>query len=347
MKENRFFAVSNKGLVRLPGLTEALEVVKAGGAGYAWLDFFNAPREDLEPLIEHLGLHPLSVEDCVNEDQIPKIDDLPTNTFILINACRYADGELTTEEVDFFIGKGFVISVHRNEQDQRVITPRIEELISLDLANVKKGPEFLLHVLVDYIVDRKFAAIESLNEDLESVEEDILKDPVRFNPERLLHLRRNLLLLRKSLFHEREVFVRICRRDSPFIGDKAIYNFRDIYDHLARFFETSEISREMIASHMEMYLSLVNNRMNVVANQTNRVMRRLTFITTIFMPLTLLAGIGGMSEWSMMTGPEHWKFTYPLFLFLMLVIASGNWALLRWVDRRASTKDRAIDNDDK
>ena len=117
-----------------------------------------------------------------------------------------------------------------------------------------------------------------------------------------MRLRRDLLTLRKSLFHEREILVKICRRDSPYVSEKAIYHFRDIYDHLAKYFEMVEIYREMITSLMEMYLSMINNRMAEMANRTNATVRRLTLINTVFMPLTLLAGIGGMSEWSMMTG---------------------------------------------
>ena len=94
------------------------------------------------------------------------------------------------------------------------------------------------------------------------------------------------------------------------------------------------MNRDIVTSLMEMYLSLVNNRMAMVANRTNRSVRRLTLITTIFMPLTLLAGIGGMSEWSMMTGPDNWRIAYPLFLLGMAVIGAINYVLLRWVERK-------------
>ena len=183
---------------------------------------------------------------------------------------------------------------------------------------------------MDNLVDLKFTAIESLQDAIDRSEEDILNDPIAFRPEALIHLRRQLLTLRKSLFHEREILMKICRRDSPHISEKAIYHFRDIYDHLAKYFEIVEISREMITSLMEMYLSIINNRMAEVANRTNATVRRLTVINTIFMPLTLLAGIGGMSEWSMMTGPSHWKVAYPAFLLLMVLIGSVNWFILKW-----------------
>jgi magnesium transporter len=212
---------------------------------------------------------------------------------------------------------------------------KTEEAIRLDIENVRKGPAFLLHVMLDYIVDNKFAAIESIQEEIDAAEERVLNDPNDFQPEDLLHLRRYLLTLRKSLFHEREIMIKICRRDSPFIPEKSIYHFRDIYDHLAKFFEAIEINREMITNLMEMYLSIINNQMAMAANRTNRTVRLLTLITTVFMPLTLLAGIGGMSEWTMMTGAHNWKISYPLFLLGLAVLGLGNYFLLRWVESRS------------
>ena len=161
----------------------------------------------------------------------------------------------------------------------------------------------------------------------------MLANPSNFNPAGLLHLRRNLLALRKSLFHEREILVKICRRDCPFIPEKAIYHYRDIYDHLAKFFELTETYRDIVTSLMELHVSMLSNVMASTANRTNLTVRRLTFITTIFMPLTLLAGIGGMSEWSMMTGPQNWRIAYPAFILVMVVMGLANYYLLRRLEK--------------
>jgi magnesium transporter len=147
-----------------------------------------------------------------------------------------------------------------------------------------------------------------------------------------------LLAVRKGLFHEREVLVKICRKDSPFIPDKAIYLYRDIYDHLSKFFELTESYRDLVTSLMEMYLSMLNNKMTNAANETNIIVRRLTFITTIFMPLTLLAGIGGMSEWSMMTGPQNWRIAYPAFLLAMVLLGALNYLFLKRIEKQRSKK---------
>jgi magnesium transporter len=338
MPEHRFFRIAaGTEPERLLKRKDALGALSS--EGYLWLDYFNPSKDELSALVEPLGIHPLSIEDCFDEEQIPKIDVLPSNTFILFNAWSHHEQALDVEEVDFFLGKNFLVTVHSNTAERRVIGPKIDEIIRRDWENVRRGPDFLLHVILDHIVDDKFRAIDSVQEDLDVVEEAILDDPGHFHPKQLLDLRRRLLTLRKSLVHERELLVRLCRRDSPFVSEKAVYHYRDIYDHLSRFFEVAEICREMVSSHMEMYLSLVNNRMTVIANQTNRVMKRLTWVNTIFMPLTLLAGIGGMSEWSMMTGSENWKLSYPAFLLMMALLGLLNYYVLRWVDRRAKAQE--------
>lgn len=340
MSECRFFQVTPSGKFKpLTSLADALSLPPKEH-GYIWLDYSAPSKEDLSALIEPLGIHPLSIEDCLDEQQIPKIENFPGNTFVLMNTYRYDAGSLVVQEVDFIVGSNFLVSVSGPQAGGERFYERVEEYIRLELDNVRRGPDCLLHVLLDYTVDNNFVAIEAVQDEIDTVEEELLKDPASFKPGELMHLRRHLLSLRKSLFHGREVLMKICRRDSPFISEKAVYHFRDIYDHLTKFFEMVEIYREMITSLMEMYLSMINNQMTMVANRTNRVMRRLTLITTIFMPLTLLAGIGGMSEWSMMTGPQNWKVAYPLFLLALVPIGVANYYLLRRVERRSDEAER-------
>jgi magnesium transporter len=212
--------------------------------------------------------------------------------------------------------------------------------VEKNIESARHGPSFLMHVILDYVVDQKFVTIEALEDELDAVEGAMLSDASSFNPAELIRFRRYLLSLRKSLFHEREILIKICRKDCPFIAEKAIFHYRDIYDHLVRFFELTESYRDIVTSLMEMYLSMLNNQMTKAANETNVTVRRLTFITTIFMPLTLLAGIGGMSEWSMMTGPENWRIAYPAFLLAMVVIGFASYYLLNRLEARSRRRDR-------
>jgi magnesium transporter len=324
--------VPNGGLDPLPSFEAALGALALDG--YVWFDYVDPSRAQLDALVGPLGIHSLSIEDCFDDQQVPKIDLFPDHAFILINGYGYDDTRLATDEMDFFLGKNYLVSVSGRSTTERGFHDRLDERVHRALDTVRKGPDFLLHTILDFAVDGKFGAIEALEDDINAAEETMLADAPAFDLQVLMHLRRALLALRKGLYHEREVLLKICRRDCPFVSEPSIYYFRDIYDHLAKFFELIEINRDIVTSLTEMYLSLINNQMAQAANRTNRTVRRLTLITTIFMPLTLIAGIGGMSEWSMMTGPENWRIAYPAFIAGMVVIGVINFFLLRWIESR-------------
>ncbi len=332
MGKASFYHVTTAGtIVAAAGWREAIAAGKKNG--YAWLDYSDPTAAELSELVEPLRIHPLSIEDCIDSNQIPKIEDYPSNTFMLFNDFHFSEHALAIHEVDVIIGAHYLVTVHRGQAGDTFLSG-VERLAGLERESIRQGPAFLLHVLLDLVVDRKFVETERMEDELGEMEDKLLADPDRFEPSGLLHLRRDLLTARKSLFYEREILVRVCRRDCPFVGERAIYMYRDIYDHLARLFELTEASRDMVTSLMEMHLSMLNNQMAKSANETNSTVRRLTFITTIFMPLTLLAGIGGMSEWSMMTGPSNWRISYPLFILAMVIIAIANYFLLRRFDRK-------------
>jgi magnesium transporter len=337
MPESKYYHFSETGLYyKVSTLEEALAATKEGG--YIWLDYYKPEKEDLNILVDKIGIHPLSVEDCLDENQVPKIEYFPNNTFVLFNAFSYLEKALFIDEVNLFIGKNFLITVSGHNSGARHPLNGVEKIVSNDSQNLKGGPAFLMQVVLDYIVDQKFLAFDALEDELEASEDAVIEDPSTFNPKDLMRLRKYLLILRKSLFHEREIMVKICRLDCPFITDKAIFHYRDIYDHLAKIFELAETYREIVTNLMELYTSLLNNLMTKMSNETNISVRRLTMIATVFMPLTLLASIGGMSEWSMMTGPENWKITYPLFLAAMVVIAVLNYIIIKKVERKRSSE---------
>jgi len=334
MSESKFYHFSATGLFYgVASLNDALDALQEGG--FIWLDYYQPAKSDLSVLTDTLGIHPLSIEDCLDDKQVPKIEHYNNNTFIIFNAFSFADKTLNIDEINLFIGKNFLITISGHNSDTRKPLDNIESIVSKDSLNAKAGPAFLLHIVLDYLVDRKFEAFDALEDDLEIAEDGVIDNPAGFNPKELMRLRKDLLNLRKSLFHEREILVKICRLDCPFITEKAIFHYRDIYDHLAKIFELSETYREIVTNLMELYTSLLNNLMTRASNETNASVRRLTLIATVFMPLTLLASIGGMSEWSMMTGPDNWKITYPLFILGMGVIAALNYLIIRHLEKRS------------
>jgi len=329
MSESKFYHFTSTGLFYgLKTPEEAISALNEGG--FIWMNYYKPEIEELHSLVDTMAIHPLSVEDCLDSSQVPKIEHFPGNSFMIFNSYSYKNKTLFIDEVDLFIGKNFLITVSGiNSQDRKPLNNVVMK-IENDPSIAKSGPSFLMHVVLDYVVDQKFHAFEALEDELEVAEDMVLDTPEEFQVSELLRLRKDLLNLRKSLFHEREILVKICRMDCPFITEKAIFAFRDIYDHLAKFFEISESYREIVTSLMELYTSLLNNMMTKVSNETNTTVRRLTLITTIFMPLTLIASIGGMSEYTMMTGGEsNWKPSYLILFAGLLVIAVINFFILK------------------
>jgi magnesium transporter len=333
MSESKFYHFTSSGLFYgLKTSEEAITALREGG--FIWMNYYKPEIEELHSLVDTMAIHPLSVEDCLDSNQVPKIEHFPGNSFIIFNAYSYKDQMLHIDEIDFFIGRNFLITVSGINSDGRKPLNNVIKVVENDPGMAKAGPAFLMHVVLDYVVDQKFHAFEALEDELELAEDQVIDTPDQFQVSELLRLRKDLLNLRKSLFHEREILVKICRMDCPFITEKAIFPFRDIYDHLAKFFELSESYREIVTTLMELYTSLLNNLMTKVSNETNTSVRRLTLITTIFMPLTLIASIGGMSEFTMMTGGEqNWRIAYLLLVAGLTAIAIINFFMLKRFER--------------
>lgn len=308
---------------------------KLGESGYVWFNFVKASREELTKLSGPLGLHPLSLEDCTDETQVPKMDEFPNYTFIVFNALRYDPEELVSDEVDFFIGSNFLVTVSGYAGNTRFPIQGIMPVIERNNSALKKGPAWLMHLIIDHMVDNMADMVEQAEVDIDHAEEEILATPSDFDPSRLTYLRRNLLSLRKSLFYEREILIKISRNDCEFVPEKATVHYRDIFDHISNFLEMTESNRDNVTSLMELYASMLNNKMARDSNETNATVRRLTFITTIFMPLTLVAGIFGMSEWTVITGGEdNIRRSYPIFAIITFVIGMSSFLLIRWLERR-------------
>ena len=214
MSESKFYHFPASGPVYgINSLDEAIEA--ASGGGYVWFNFYQPSREVLSTMVEKLGIHPLSVEDCFDDEQVPKIEHFINNTFIIFNSFSYLDKELFIDEVNLFIGRNFLITVSGHNSDSRRPLDKLEEVIDNGHSNAKSGPDFLLHIVLDWMVDAKYKAFDTMEEELEIAEESLLEDVEKFQPIRLINMRKNLMRLRKTLYHEREILVKICRLDCP------------------------------------------------------------------------------------------------------------------------------------
>jgi magnesium transporter len=332
VSSSRFFFINPAGeLTLVSSIDDAIDAVQDGG--YMWLDYCDPKLEDLEPLITKLNLHPLSIEDSLNEEQLPKLDLYPNYSFLVFNVFESSSEELLAHELDLAIGKNFIISITHSDRQNQSLLQGMEQVVERESGKVNNEPSFLLHLLIDTVVDRKFLTIDRIETKLDKDEDEILQGSPDYDLSRLLDSRRDLNTIRKSVFYEREVLSKLIRQDSPFIAEKSLIFFRDVYDHLSRYYEISETARDQVTSLMEIHLSLASNRMAETSNRTNAIMRRLTLISSIFMPLTLISGIGGMSEYTMMVGQENWRVGYIVLLALMVVVAVMNFLLLRRMER--------------
>ena len=323
--------ISPSGKITTTSSLDELKPLIADG-GYLWLNYRCPTKDALSEAAQYFHLHHLSIEDCVDNNQVPKIEEYPGYVFTIFNAISYNEQQLTIDEVDIFTGSDYVITVSGYDLNSEDPVSDLHKVVTSSKEQLGQSPTTLMYTVIDFIVDQHYHAVETLDDELESSEDEMLSSPDMYDPSKMMRLRRTLAEIRKSLYHEREMLVKISRGDYADIADVELLHFRDVYDHLSKFLELVESYRDRLTTLMELFTSMQNNIMARSANTTNETMRRLTYITTIFMPLTLLSGIGGMSEFTMMTGPNNWRTAYAVMMFVMVVIALATYLLLRCIN---------------
>jgi magnesium transporter len=275
--------------------------------------------EVLETLGKQFVLHPLLLEDVANTDQRPKLDDYETYFFLVMKMLSLTVAkEIAVEQVSLVLGRNYVISFQENGTD--VFQPVRDRLRGGKGRLRQSGADYLLYALVDAIVDQYFAVLESMGEKIEALQHTVVDDP---KPETLndIHaLKSQLLFLRRAVWPLRDVMNNLSRTDCPFLQEATKLFFRDVYDHVVQIVDTIETLREMVSASLDIYLSSVSYRLNAV-------MRVLTVITTIFMPLSFIASIYGMNFEYMPELRSRWG--YPLVLAVMTAVGVGMLVLFR------------------
>ena len=268
----------------------------------------------VESLAESFGLHPLVQEDILNTTQRPKFDDYGDYLYAVLKMIQWdaERDEAVTEQVSLVLGANFVISFQEKPGD--VFEP-IRERIRGGKGRIRKMPaDYLAYCLVDAIVVGYFAVLEHLGDKIEAVESALLSRPTPQTLGAIHRLKREGLLLRKSVWPLREVISGMERTESQLVTDATHLYLRDVYDHSVQVIDTMETFRDMLAGMLDTYLSSLSNRMN-------EVMKVLTIIATIFIPLTFIAGIYGMNFKHM---PElEWRWGYWAALAIMAIVAGG------------------------
>lgn len=265
----------------------------------------------LEELGCAFGLHHLILEDILNTDQRPKMEDCGDYIYIVLKMIinKKNIGTDASEQISIVLGRNFVISFNENESDAlKSVRDRIEG----GKGKIRKmGPDYLAHAIIDTIIDNYFLALEKTGERIEDIEAELLKNPTYATLHAIQRLKKEMILLRKSVWPLRETISGLERIESPLIQETTGMYFKDIYDHTIQVIDTIETFREMLSGMLDIYLSSVSNKMN-------QIMKVLTIIATIFMPLTFLAGIYGMNFEYM---PElKWRYGYFIILIIMLSI---------------------------
>jgi len=333
MDKAGYYHILEDGVInRLQSLDDALQ--KREGKGYIWISLVQPGRDELFRLEETLQFHQVCIEECFDHNKLPKINEYSENTFLSFNTYNYSGHLLSVHEINFLLGENFLVTVSRKDFNKTHPLHDVISTIEQEAERIKPGPAYLMHILLDLIADHASFVIEKIVDELNSLEDNMIDNSPTFKPSELQRLRRCFLTLRKSLFHEREILIKILRNDIPFIPQKAIIRFRVLYDHINKFFEMVEMERENATSLMQLNLSLINNQMAQAANKTNASVRRLTLITTVFMPLTLITGIGGMSELTMMTGMDNWRIVYPISMAVLLVIGVVNYIIIKHLEKK-------------
>lgn len=266
----------------------------------------------IETIGKHLDIHSLILEDILHTRQRPKFEDFENYAYIVLRMI-YPDektGEITTEQVSLILGLNFVISFHEKEGD---VFNQIRERISNGKGRIRKmGADYLAYALIDMIVDHYFISLEKLGEKTEKIEEELMTDPSPETLQTIHRLKRETILLRKSVWPLREVISNMERAESTLIHESTNIYFSDVYDHIIQIIDTIEAFREMLSSMLDIYLSSISNK-------TNEVMKVLTIIATIFIPLTFIAGVYGMNFKYM---PElEWQWGYFSVWVVMIFVA--------------------------
>ena len=304
-----------------------------------WIDL-DSPTPEEEQLVfaKFLPVHPLSLEDITRLRRepealphFPKVEEFPEYLFVIVNPLTKeflqhmdkpegvtATPDKSNTQLSAVLTKDILVTHHYEPLD---CIGHLQTFLKRHQAQVSRGPDFMFHLILDHTVDQYAPVLDFLDDGLDDLELQVVKSPKPGLFTTLVRLKREIIMLRKTLIYEREVLVRLSRGEFALVEERETVYYRNVYDHLVRFTELIESSREMVSDLMQTYLAATSNKLN-------EIMKVLTMISTIVLPMTLVAGVYGMNFDEM---PEiKWKYGYPFALLLMGLTAVGSLLLFRW-----------------
>jgi magnesium transporter len=280
-----------------------------------WIDVNNLnDSHNIEQLCSSFGIHRLITEDILNTNQMVKLDNYDDCLFIVLKMIDYdmTTTNITTEHVSIFLRGNTVISFQQN--NSRDNFSRIKEKISEGRDNILKlGSEYLCYELINAVVDNYFNVIDQLGDVTDDIEEELIANPAKNTLQRIYFVKRELMYLRKSVYPLRELIGSLTNSKSSQLTEDIRIYLHDVYDHLIQIVDSIETYQDILSNMLDTYLSSISNK-------TNDTMKILTIISTIFIPLTFIAGIYGMNFKNI---PElQFSYGYPLFWVISIIIAS-------------------------
>jgi magnesium transporter len=270
-----------------------------------WIDLEAQDQAQLQLLQQRFGFHPLTVEDCAHFDQRAKMEEYGDYLFIVTHGieCHAAKAaDLDIHEVHAFLGPSYLVTVH--ERPVAALTAAWKRCQG-DAALPRRGADFIYYLVADGLVDMNFPLLDRLAEEIEDLEDRVIAKARRSDLQQIFALKRALVQIRKVLSPQRDVFGILAKRGGTIVSERTTLYFRDIYDHLVRLTESVESSRDLLGNALDAYLTMLSNR-------TNEIMKRLTIMSAIFLPLTFVTGFFGQNF-------EHLPFKSDLLMYSMIV----------------------------
>ena len=295
--------------------------------GLLWVDFEATDPRDDEPILRDIfGFHPLAIDDALQESHVPKLDDWGDYVYIVLHAVVFntsADDQLDTLELDIFVGKNYIVTHH----DQPISAiERVWDLVHRDYRHLKNGADHLLYRLTDEVVASYMPVVEAIDDEIDRTEDEVFDRPTPETLERIFTLKRATLHLRRIVGPQREVLNKLARDDYAVIDARARIYFRDVYDHLVRLHDITESLRDLVGGSLDTYLSVINNHMNDI-------MRTLTIITTLFMPISFIASFFVMNFFTPSTPLGIWT-GLPAYIVTLGIIILTPVGMFWWIRRR-------------
>ena len=293
--------------------------------GVTWINLSGLQQVQwVKTLGDLFGAHPLMLEDILNTNQRPKLEDFNDSLFIELNMLTWHESacEISSEQLSLLMRKGLVVTFQ--EVDEDVLNPLRAQIRSGSQHLRQFGADYLTYAIVDAVVDHYFIVLENLSDQIEDLEDEVTQHPDPATLKQIHQLKRDLLFLRKAVWPLRELVSGLARGTSPFISRDILIYLRDVYDHTIQIMDIVETFRDMVSGILDIYLSSLSNQMN-------QVMKVLTIISTLFIPLTFIAGVYGMNFDNMPELRWHWGYFAVMgFMFTLLVLMLAYFKKKKW-----------------